>query len=108
MEVAKAFHATRIEWLYVDESDGPVLQKLRDLGISLGLGLTHPRDSTEKKTGPVGFAARPEYYTQGRILGIDGQVLDGRSSMHDPATAELVKRWLRMLATVQAGAVAPR
>ena len=38
VEVAKAFHATRIEWLYVDDGDGPVLQRLRDLGISLGLG----------------------------------------------------------------------
>lgn len=98
VEVAKAFHATRIEWLYVDERDGPVLQKLRDLGISLGLGLTHPRDSTEKKTGPVGFAARPQYYTEGRVLDLDGKVLDGRSSMHDPATEEVVKRWLRVLA----------
>jgi len=97
IEAAKAFHATRTEWVYVDDESGPVLQQLRELGISLGLALTHPRDTTEKKTGPVGFAARPQYYTQGRILDIDGKVLDGRSSMHDPATAEVVKRWLRML-----------
>jgi len=98
VEVAKAFHATRIEWLYVDEADGPVLQKLRDLGISLGLAITHPRDTTEHHTGPVGFAARPQYYTKGRVLDMDGRVLDGRSSMHDPATAELMKENLRLCA----------
>jgi hypothetical protein len=98
VEVAKGFHATRIEWLYVHEEDGPVLRKLRDLGISLGLAVTHPRDTTEHHSGPVGFPARPQYYTKGRVLDIDGRVLDGRSSMHDPATAELTKDNLRLCA----------
>lgn len=98
VEVAKAFHATRIEWLYVHEADGSVLGKLRDLGISLGLAITHPRDTTEHHSGPVGFSARPQYYTKGRVLDIDGKVLDGRSSMHDPATAELMKENLRLCA----------
>ncbi|MEX1117647.1 MAG: hypothetical protein WEB60_02525, partial [Terrimicrobiaceae bacterium] len=96
LDVAKTFHATRIEWLYVDDSDGPMLQQLRDLGISLGLSIS-PRDTTAKITGPRGFQAKPEYYTIGRMLDIEGKVSPGIGSFHDPAFHELEKKWFRLL-----------
>jgi hypothetical protein len=97
VEVAKAFHATRIEWLYVDDADGPVLKRLQDLGISLGLAISGSiRDGTEHVGSPHGFNARPQYYTQGRMLNEQGEVVEGWGSMHDPLYEEVVKRWLRL------------
>ena len=102
VEAAKAFHATRTEWVYVDDESGPVLQQLRDLGISLGLAI-HPRspDKTEHITGAFGFEAKPQYYTRGRQIRINGKMVDWRS-WHDPACAEIQKEWLRLCAKLGA------
>ena len=98
LDVAKTFHATRIEWLYVKESDGPALEKFRDMGISLGLSVAG-RDKTELKKGPHGFKAKPEYYTIGRALDIEGKIVeDGLGSFHDPAYNEVERNWFRLLA----------
>jgi len=77
IEAAKVFHATRAEWMVVDDDSGPILQKLRDLGISLGLAI-HPRcpDKTEHVTGAVGFDAKPQYYSRGRQIQINGKMVD--------------------------------
>ena len=97
VDVAKTFHATRIEWLYVKESDGPMLQKFRDMGISLGLSVSG-LDKTELKKGPKGFKAKPEYYTIGRALDIEGKIVeDGLGSFHDPAYNEVERNWFRLL-----------
>lgn len=98
VEAAKALHVTRTEWLFVDDESGPVLQQLRELGISLGLSTTHMPDTTERIPSPFGFGSKPQYYAKGRVLDIDGRVIDGRSSVHDPDTAEIQKKWLRLCA----------
>ncbi len=102
---AQAFHATRLEWQYLQEGDEPIVQQLRGLGVEFGLALTHPLDTTARVTGAMGFAARPDLYTRGRILDIDGKVIDGRGSMHDPAFAEVTKLWLRFFASFRPKAI---
>ena len=99
VEAAKALHATRTEWVYVDDESGPVLQQLRDLGISLGLALACPPDTTERIPTPFGQAAKPQYYVKGRMLDIDGNVAPWAPiSVHDPDAAEVQKKWLRLCA----------
>jgi hypothetical protein len=94
--VAKTFHATRLEWVYADEGDVSDLEQLSELGITLGLSVG-AQDTPEDKKGPVGFKAKPEYYTEGRALDIDGnQVEHGLGSLHDPAFEEVEKRWFRL------------
>jgi hypothetical protein len=94
----KTFHATRLDWMYIQDGDQQIVSDLQKDGLTIGLALTHPRDTTARITGAVGFGARPYLYTLGRILDINGNVLDGRSSMHDPATEQVVKTWLQMFA----------
>lgn len=98
VDVARVFRATRIEWMYVDDRDGPVLEQFRDMGLTLGLALANSAwDTTEYRPSPLGFAGRPGAYTEGRVLNIDGEILDGRGSMHDPAFREVTRRWLRLM-----------
>ena len=59
---------------------------------------TPPRaDTTESVTGAYGFQSKPQYYTRGRQIRIDGKRVVWRS-WHDPALTEIQKEHLRLCA----------